>query len=174
MRSDLPSSQERDEPDDDRDYRRRDPRDYDLNRRDIQDREHLRILSILYYVFGGLLAFGGLFPLIYVVMGAVFVSGGVPSGPGGGPPAFVGWILILFGGGISLFAWALAACCLFTGYNLSHTKRYIFCFVVACFCCIQMPLGTILGVFTIIVLARPSVKDLFTGAPSGPHPATEE
>ena len=90
------------------------------------------------------------------------------------PPPELGWIFIAIGGGISLFTWAVAACCLFAGYNLGAKKRYIFCFVVACLCCIQIPLGTILGVFTIVVLARPSVKDLFAGAaPEAPH-AEEE
>jgi hypothetical protein len=60
-----------------------------------------------------------------------------------------------------LFLLALAGCALFTGYNLSRKKRYMFCFVDACICCIQVPLGTILGVFTIVVLARPGVKELF-------------
>ena len=94
-------------------------------------------------------------------MGAMFLTGSFPGAPGNAPPAFLGWIFIIFGGGISLFIWTVAACCLFTGYNLGHKKRYIFCFVVACLCCIQIPLGTVLGVFTIVVLARPSVKDLF-------------
>jgi hypothetical protein len=35
------------------------------------------------------------------------------------------------------------------------------CFVVAAIECIFMPFGTVLGVFTIIVLSRPSVKALF-------------
>jgi hypothetical protein len=135
-----------------------------------RDEEHLRILSILYYVFGGLGLFGGLFPLIYVAMGAVMVSGGMgPPGRGGpgGPPdlSTVGYFLIVIFGVISLLLFVLAGCALFTGYNLSRKKRYMFCFVDACICCIQVPLGTILGVFTIVVLARPGVKDLFEQGP---------
>jgi len=37
----------------------------------------------------------------------------------------------------------------------------MFCFVVACIECLFMPFGTVLGAFTIIVLMRPSVKNLF-------------
>ena len=33
-----------------------------------------------------------------------------------------------------------------------------FCFVVACLSCFNVPLGTILGIFTILVLNRPSVQ----------------
>ena len=36
-------------------------------------------------------------------------------------------------------------------------------FVVACILCLNVPIGTALGVFTILVLVRPTVKDLFAG-----------
>jgi len=49
------------------------------------------------------------------------------------------------------------------GKNLSNHRRRIFCLVITCMNCINVPLGTVLGVFTIIVLVRPSVKDLFEG-----------
>ena len=37
----------------------------------------------------------------------------------------------------------------------------MYCFVVAAIECILIPFGTVLGVFTIIALSRPSVKVLF-------------
>ena len=39
--------------------------------------------------------------------------------------------------------------------------RQTFCVVVAAISCCFTPLGTVLGVFTLIVLFRPSVKALF-------------
>jgi hypothetical protein len=175
VRPDLPSGRDQEDEDEDRDDRRDDR--YDVRRSPYsRDQEHLRILSILYYVFGGLGVFGGLFPLIYVVIGFVLLSIGPtkPGGPPGPPPEFVAWLMIGFGGGISLFLLALAGCALFTGYNLSRKKRYMFCFVDACICCIQVPLGTILGVFTIVVLARPGVKELFDNSPTEARLAPEE
>jgi len=50
-----------------------------------------------------------------------------------------------------------------TGRNLSNRQSYTFCFVVACISCLLMPLGTILGVFTIVTLSRESVKAIFSG-----------
>ncbi len=41
---------------------------------------------------------------------------------------------------------------------IKKRKNKTFSFVVAALNCIQMPFGTVLGVFTIIVLMRPSVK----------------
>jgi hypothetical protein len=174
VRPDLPSARDyenednKDNKDEDEDYRRDDR--FDMRRGQFsRDEEHLRILSILYYVFGGLGAFGGLFPLIYVALGVAFVSGAMgPAGRGGqgGPPPELGWIFIVFGGVISLLVWSMAACALFAAYNLSKKRRYLFCFVIACLSCASVPLGTILGVFTIVVLARPGVKELFDNSPT--------
>ncbi len=47
------------------------------------------------------------------------------------------------------------------GMSLLQNKRWTFCFVMAILLCLNPPLGTILGVFTIVVLNRPSVKELF-------------
>jgi hypothetical protein len=67
---------------------------------------------------------------------------------------------------IGLLIEAMTACTLLAGYNLSRKKRYLFCFFIACIYCIQIPLGTILGVFTIVVLARPGVRELFDRGPT--------
>jgi hypothetical protein len=174
VRPDLPSGRDQEDEDEDRDDRRDDR--YDVRRGPYsRDQEHLRILSIMYYVFGGLGVFGGLFPLIYVAMGVAFLSGSMaPPGSNGGPPPEIGWILIALGGSFSLLVWLMAACTLFAAYNLSRKKRYLFCFVIACICCASVPLGTILGVFTIVVLARPGVKELFDRDPAETRLAPEE
>ncbi|MDJ0671770.1 MAG: hypothetical protein DWQ53_23750 [Microcystis flos-aquae DF17] len=48
-----------------------------------------------------------------------------------------------------------------SGRFLKRRQRYWFSFVMACILCLFTPLGTILGVFTIIVLSRQSVKELY-------------
>jgi len=60
------------------------------------------------------------------------------------------------------FGWIFAVIIFLTGRFLAKRKRYMFCLVIACVECLFMPFGTVLGVFTIIVLMRPSVKELFT------------
>ena len=53
------------------------------------------------------------------------------------------------------------------GRYLSQQRHYTFCLVMAAVACMFMPFGTVLGVFTIIVLVRESVKELFAqGKPS--------
>ena len=77
-------------------------------------------------------------------------------------------VLYVFFGGWSLLSLLgnLAA-----GFCLLGYRARTFCLVVAGFNCVNMPLGTILGVFTIVVLLRPAVTARFasSGMP-GDHP----
>ena len=53
-----------------------------------------------------------------------------------------------------------------SGLAESRRKHYTFCFVMACVECLSVPFGTVLGVFTILVLNRASVKELFNPKPA--------
>ncbi len=50
---------------------------------------------------------------------------------------------------------------LFAAAGLKKRSRYTLILVVSGLACLSFPLGTALGVFSIIVLMRPSVKALF-------------
>ncbi len=128
-----------------------------------QDAEHLRYLAIGHYVLGSLTALFACFPLMHVVIGVMMVSGKFPGGPGGMPPeaASMGWLFIGMGALFIVGGWGLAVVMLLCGRWLSARRNHAFCFVVSCIECAFMPLGTILGVFSLVVLQRPSVKSLF-------------
>ncbi|MFC7337266.1 hypothetical protein ACFQY0_08770 [Haloferula chungangensis] len=135
-----------------------------------QDAEHIKLLVIFHYVMAGLTALGGCFPLIYLAMGMFFVSGSIlmpPPSAGSGPTppdmAFIGWMFIGFGALFSLLIWTCAVLFFMAGKRLSERRSWTFVFVVACILCLAAPLGTALGIFTIIVLQRPSVRALFGG-----------
>lgn len=134
------------------------------------DTQQLRLLSILHYVLGGMTALFACFPLIHVIMGIVIVSGQW----GGRPPAdpvpatMFGWLFIAMGSFLILCGWTLAIFILFAAYKLARRRSWLFCIVIASVECLFMPLGTILGVFSIITLTRDSVKQLFAAAPSPP------
>lgn len=128
----------------------------------LQDAEHLKLLAIFHYVMAGLLMMVGCAFIFHVVIGGVMVSGGLGSGPtSGGPPKEFGWFFIVAGCLAMLFFWALGVAHFLAGRWLSARRNWTFCFVVACISCLSFPLGTTLGVFTILVLQRPSVKALF-------------
>ena len=132
-----------------------------------QDEEHLKLLSILHYVWGGLAACGLCFGGLYAIIGGGIMAAATQAQGHDAPPAFVGAIFFLIGGVIALMAGTISVLTILAGRNLARKKRYTFCFVMACISCLSIPLGTALGVFTIIVLQRPAVKAMFgrTAAP---------
>jgi hypothetical protein len=48
-----------------------------------------------------------------------------------------------------------------TGVFLTRHRNRLFCLIMAGITCLSVPLGTILGVFTFVVLLRPGVTELF-------------
>lgn len=130
-----------------------------------QDEEHLNLLSIFHYVLAGIAGLFACFPLIHFTMGLVMIFfGAAGAEEGSGPdvfPAIIGVFFVVFAGTFILLGWSLAVCVLLAGLNLSRRRHYMFCLVMAGISCAFMPLGTVLGVFTIVVLMRPSVKALF-------------
>lgn len=116
------------------------------------------------------MAFFACFPLIHLAIGIAFICGAFEDGSGEAPPAFVGWILVAFAGFVVLFGWTLAVCMMVAGRKLSRQTGWLFCTVIAGIECLFMPVGTILGVFTIIVLTRDSVKELFAATAASHDP----
>ena len=133
-----------------------------------RDAEHLRLLTIFHYIVAALMLLWGSLPIIHSALGAAMVFGLFPPNKSGqGPPAMVGWLFMIMGGTFVLFGWTLAAATFFAGRSLAARRRYIFCLITSAVMAITcMPMGTLLGVFTILVLARPTVKELFKGGAS--------
>jgi hypothetical protein len=57
--------------------------------------------------------------------------------------------------------WAFAICSLVAAGSLAKRKRYTFCIVAAAVACTFVPLGTILGGWTIYTLIQPAVREVF-------------
>lgn len=98
----------------------------------------------------------------HLVIGILMiVSPETMASDGDAPPAFVGYLFAGIGGLFLLLGLALSACIIYSGRLLRNQKMHTFSFVVACVECIFMPFGTVLGIFTIIVLSKDSVKKLY-------------
>jgi hypothetical protein len=128
-----------------------------------KDEEHLRLLSVFHYVAGGLAGVFALFPVIHLTLGLVMIFAPDKMGPNG-PPAAIGWIFVAIACAVMLAGLAVAALMIANGVCLARRRRYTFCLIAAGVSCIFMPIGTVLGVFTIIVLMRPAVRELFGAA----------
>lgn len=128
-----------------------------------QDVDHLRLLSIFNYVLAGLVLFFSLAPLFYFLFGVAVFSGEL-----GGPEEaerFMGTVVMVFGGAMIVASYAYLTCLVLAARYLGKRKNIGFCMAVAAVSCIFVPFGTVLGVFTLTVLSRDSVKTMFAEGP---------
>ena len=133
-----------------------------------QDSEHLKLLAIFHYVVAGLMALFACIPFIHFFMGLALATGTFPDTDPEAQP--IGIFIMVFAGLFILAGWSLAVLIAYAGRSLQARRRYTYCLVMAGVECIFMPFGTVLGVFTIIVLMRDTVKEIF-GRPTAPLPA---
>jgi hypothetical protein len=131
------------------------------------DNQYLGLLSTFHYVVGAILAAMGFIPIIHLTLGIAMLEGLFDTDNGEPPPPDVlGWIFVFIGTCLITMFWTVAGCLVLAGRRLAQRHNYWFCFIVACVACAFSPLGTVLGVFTILVLVRPSVQAQF-GLPAG-------
>ncbi len=140
-----------------------------------QDEEHLRLLSIFYYIAAGITGLFACFPVFHLTMGLVILfspsaledAGHRPMAAFGDDKQIIGTMFVVFASATIIVGWMFAAAMLLTGRALAKRSHWTFCIVVSAICCIIMPYGTALGVFSIIVLNRSTVRELFES--STPH-----
>lgn len=126
-----------------------------------QDEEHLRLLSIFHYIVGGLTAVFALFPLIHLAIGLFLLLAPGRLEMNNAAPRFVGWLFVIIPSILIVCGLSLAVCMIVSGRFLAGRRHYLFCLVTAAIECIVMPFGTVLGIFSIIMLTRDSVKGMF-------------
>jgi|SRR5580693_532382 hypothetical protein len=127
-----------------------------------QDLEHLRLLSIFHYVLAGMVALFSLFPVFHLVLGIAMLTGRLPNQQGDHTAEVIaGSLFVAFAASWMVCGFTIAVCLALAGRFLAQRRRYLFCLVMAGVSCMFAPVGTLLGVFTFLVLLRPSVKELF-------------
>jgi len=135
-----------------------------------QDQDHINVLAVIHYIYGGLIALTSCFFLIHFFMGLYIASN--PSAfasPGQTPPpAGFGAIFMVIGGAFVLGGWTIGGFTAYAGRCLARRRSYTLILVVSCLNCLAVPIGTALGVFTLVVLMRPSVKASFEGLAAPP------
>jgi len=137
------------------------------------DADHLRLLAVFHFVVAALAAAGiGFLALHYLVLHAIVSNPEMWRNQRGGglPPRE---IFAIFRCLYVVFATVLVAGAvgnLLSGLFIDRRKHRTFSLIVAGLNCFQIPFGTVLGVFTLIVLLRPSVREVYDAIQS-PDPA---
>lgn len=122
-----------------------------------RDEEHLKLLGLYHFVVAGfnLLALI-LFVIVPLLMGPAYMQSLTGTLPPGGAAAvqqqLIGGLIV---GGLLTFILAM------NGWSLRRHENWMSCIIMSCIQCLSIPLGMILGISAILVLRRPSVKELF-------------
>ena len=129
-----------------------------------QDKSHLNLLAVFYYVAAGFSLFGALVCLAESIFGIFMIVASQQEKTRDAETLFViGIVWVCIGGLIFFFSLMLGVLQIMTGRKLQKRTGRTFCFVTAVITALNIPLGTVLGVFTFIVLNRPSVQQMFKG-----------
>lgn len=134
---------------------------------DQKDQDHLRLLSIFHYVYGGIALLFGLFPVFHIVFGIMMIRSPQTFAQPGQPPApkFMGYLVIAMGSCFMLLGFITGGLTLYSARCIRQRRRRLLSLILAGVNCFFVPLGTALGVFTFIVLLRDSVRPLYANSP---------
>ena len=130
------------------------------------DADHLKLLAVFHFVGAGLAVLGLFFVFVhFTVMRSMFTHPEfLQSTNQPGPPIPVAEIMGVFQWFYLVAAlWMIASAILnlLSGLFLLAGKHRTFSMIVAGLNCIHIPLGTVLGVFTLVVLLRESVRERY-------------
>jgi hypothetical protein len=129
------------------------------------DADHLRLLAIFHFIAAGFALLGLLFLWGHYTLMHVFMSDPkmwtTPHGQQAPDPREFFAVFRWFYAAMALWFLASGALNVISAFCLRARKSRTFSIVVSCINCMYMPLGTILGVFTILVLARDTVREVY-------------
>ena len=130
--------------------------------------KYLLVLAITHYVVAGLVFLVGCVPILHLTVGIGLLVGDFPPAAGGEAPreallGMMGGMFVAIAGTIIVLAWSLSAAMIVVGRSLQTKRRHTFCLVVAFVEAMFAPVGTALGLLTIILLLQASVRARFAG-----------
>ena len=133
-----------------------------------RDLDHLKLLRIFHYIVGGLtIAFSSLF--IFHIGFAVMLylhPELLPKPPGGQPlpPPREMWLLLAIMASVFVvIGWTFGVLTIVSGRMMAQLRHRVFSVIVAGLNCLLFPFGTALGVCTLLVLCRDSVRRRYAG-----------
>jgi hypothetical protein len=131
------------------------------------DLRYLNLVSIFHYVVAGIAGLFACFPIFHLAIGLSFL-GEIPNMADQGDVPFPFMLFpILFTvipAVLILFGWLFAIAVALTGYFIQQRRMHTFCLVMGAVETMFMPFGTVLGVFTLILLTKADIKKLFVSA----------
>lgn len=123
--------------------------------------DRLRLLGILHLVLGiPLFGFYSV-PILYRLFGSGADEAGPATRNHASPEAAVMQVFVDLGIGVALMLCTLAVAIMAAGWCLLRRRYRRFCIGVAAVECIAVPIGTVLGVWSLVVLLRAKTRAVF-------------
>ncbi len=114
-----------------------------------------KIVAGIYVVFGCC-------GLPHFTIGLITIIDPQAMAPNSPPaPGFAGWLFMGLGAMFVFGAWIFALLNWLSSQRLQDRNGLTLIYATSGLNCLWMPIGTALGVFTFIVITRPSVRNLF-------------
>jgi hypothetical protein len=134
--------------------------------------DHNKILSILFFVKGGMLALAALIlVVVYGLFGAIFGAALISAGKGEEKliGAGVGGAFVVFAIIIGLFILMFAGLYFMAGWKLHKHQRSakVWVTIASCLALLNFPLGTALGAYALWFVYGDMGKALYDGGPQG-------
>ena len=133
------------------------------------DKKHLDILSVLHYLGGIYFLLATFFISRYVLAGIIAFTRS--KGTASPSESFTSWGQVILISALVIGMMVMGVLLLLTGHGLRKHKARILCLITAGAECMSFPLGTLLGVFTLVKLNKDSTKELFANHRVDPTPA---
>jgi hypothetical protein len=130
-----------------------------------RDGEHLTLLSIFHFIMAGLALLGIVFLVFHYFVMSTFMSPEFWKSQKGGqppPPQILTLLTVIYVLGATILVLGGMLNLLSAMFLRRRTHR-LFSMVVGGLNCLHVPLGTALGIFTIVLLSRDSVRQLYAG-----------
>lgn len=137
-----------------------------------ENERYLDTLGIACYVNATLSFCCSFFPIFHVLIGLfmmILPADAFPQNPQNPQnpenelmmAKFMGGFFFLIGASIILIGWAYSFALYYLGRLLRQRRKWMICNILAAVACIAMPLGTIIGVFVLVLINRTECKALF-------------
>ena len=139
----------------------------DRKAHEIANNEHLNLLSIFYFIYGGLTIFVSFILLLYAgIFSFIFSSGNINKITDNTNELSDFPFGIITGIFIILFFVVLSYGILFiiAGLKMRKKQNRVFSMVIGIIAMLSFPLGTVLGVFAIIILSKDTVIEQYKEA----------
>ena len=129
-----------------------------------EDIRYLNLLASFHTIVAGIAGLLSCLPLINLFIGIPMLEDvpyALSQGEFFSQTILAPLMFILLPSGMAVIGWMFAVAIALNGYYLKHRTWLKYCMVMSGIETIFMPFGTVLGVFTIILLTKPNIKNLF-------------